>query len=42
MKITQISKDTRIKVYHVDAHQNKDDLQTKYNKEADRLASMAI
>ena len=42
MEIAQISKDLRIKVYHVDAHQNKDDLQTKYNYEADRLIGMAI
>ena len=42
MEIAEVSKEIRIKVYHVCAHQNKDDLQTKYNNEADRLASMTI
>jgi hypothetical protein len=42
MEIFQISREIRIKVYHVDAHQNKDDLQTKYDNEADRLASVVI
>ena len=42
LEIAPISKEIRIKVYHVDFHQNKDDLQTKYDNEADRLVSMTI